>query len=472
MTALEGEDPEKAVALLERPAQNATPKPNTRRRRRISSPTPASTWGSTPRRAPTTRRSSRPSRRAPWCRRWRYRMPLCLVFDGKYEAAIKELNDFILKNPDSPFLTDAKYRLMVCYFAAAVNDKTGEALQQNHRADAAVRDPIPGQPAAWVTCSRCAATRYAGLSDLPGQAESGCRGGRGVSRRLQGRAQRRDRRTTLCSRRSSSGRNTASGKRSTPPSTDFVKREPDHPSAATAKYWIGRALSRQRKDEEAKQFYATEIKAYMSQPRKDGVEMMINELVRLLAKRKKSPPASRRPPIETRSPAVTASRRHPGDPARGGTGGPHRRRGGDEEPDVHRPPLSRQSPAGPGAQRPPDAGHVLRPARRVRSQRTQPVSARSDGGVFPGQSRDGPQTEEARKRTDISTGRTSFPRSCFRASPRASSSNSGMSRRAKWPMLAATTRPPTNGSRRRSTWPAPPPACARRSSARPNPCSP
>ncbi|MFN0125132.1 MAG: tetratricopeptide repeat protein [Verrucomicrobiales bacterium] len=219
-----------------------------------------------------------------------YRKPLCLVFDGKYEDAIKELQEWVLRNPDSSFVTDARYRLMVCWFAAAVNDKTGEAYKKVIQLTEQFEKENQDSPQlADVLALRGDA--YAGLSDLAGQPNQDDQAAEAY---LAGFKAARNEETQIYNLFEAIKlwqKNSQWDKVKTTLS-EFIAREPDHPSAATAKYWIGRSLSRQRLDEEAKQFYATEIKAYMTQPRKDGVEMMISELVRLLAKRKKTASAA------------------------------------------------------------------------------------------------------------------------------------------------------------------------------------
>ena len=237
-----------------------------------------------------------------------YRMPLCLVFDGKYKEAVGELNDFILKNPESPFLTDARYRLMVCYFAAAVNDKTGKVYNQIIELTRQFETQYPDS-AQLGDVLALRGDAFAGLSELPGQKNHDNEAAEAYLAAFKTARNEESQNYSLFEAIKLWQKNSEWEKVNTT-LTDFIKSQPDHPSAATAKYWIGRSLSRQRKDEEAKQFYATEIKAYMSQPRKDGVEMMINELVRLLAKRKKSvppPAAAEGQPAETAAVATPAA---------------------------------------------------------------------------------------------------------------------------------------------------------------------
>ncbi len=214
-----------------------------------------------------------------------YRMPLCLVFSGQYEKAIGELNAFIQANSDSPYVPDANYRLMVCYFAAAVNDKTGDSYNKIIKLTEDFEKQYPDHPSlADVLALRGDA--YVGLTDTPGKESHDSEA---ASAYLKGSKLAKDEESLnynlfeavkLWQKHGEWEKiNVALG--------DFIKDNPDHPSASMAKYWVGRSLLKQKKDAEAKQFYAKEIKENMSQPRKDAVEMMIRELVQMLSKKRK-----------------------------------------------------------------------------------------------------------------------------------------------------------------------------------------
>ena len=231
----------------------------------------------------------------------RYRLPLCLVFDGKYEEAIKELNDFITKGGDSPFIPDAKYRLMVCYFAAAVNDKTGKQYNTIISHTEQFQKQYPDS----TMLGEVLALRgdsYAGLGELPGQPNMDDEAADAYLAGFRAAQNEESQNYNLFEAIKLWQRNGHWDKIYTT-LTEFVAAQPGHPSIATAQYWIGRSLIKQRKEEEAKQYYAKEIRAQMSQPRKDGVEMMIRELTQVLGKKRRPAPP---PPPQEGAEAATA----------------------------------------------------------------------------------------------------------------------------------------------------------------------
>jgi tetratricopeptide (TPR) repeat protein len=236
-----------------------------------------------------------------------YRMTLCLVFDGKYEEAIKELNDFIVKNTDSPYLTDAKYRLMVCYFAAAVNDKSGKLYKQIITLTEQFEKEYPDSPQLGEVFA-LRGDSLAGLGDLAGQANQDDKAAEAYLQGFRVSDDFESQNYNLFEAIKLWQKHGDWVKIQTT-LTEFVQAQPDHPSASTAKYWIGRALIKQRREPDAKQYYASEIKKFMTQPRRDAVEMMIRELTQLLG-RKRRPAATTPPAAQTaaaQTPAVATA---------------------------------------------------------------------------------------------------------------------------------------------------------------------
>lgn len=239
-----------------------------------------------------------------------YRKPLCLVFDGKYEQAINELQDFISKNSDSPYIPDAQYRLMVCFYAAALNDKSGQQYKQLISLTSQFESKYPDSPQLGEVLA-LRGDALAGLGALPGQNNQDDEAAAAYLAAFK-------------STRSEETQNYAlfeaiklwqkhgEWEKIEQTLTDFVKAQPSHPSVSTAKWWIGRALLKQRREEDAKQYYATEIKRGMTQPRLDGVEMMIRELTTVLAKKKR--PAAPPPAAEGGETPAVATPAAPAEP--------------------------------------------------------------------------------------------------------------------------------------------------------------
>lgn len=212
----------------------------------------------------------------------RYRIILCLVFGGKYEQAIKEFDDYIARNPQSPFIEDAMYRKMVSYFAAAVNDKSGKLYEKIIDYTAQFEKAYPESR----TLGEVYGLRgdaFAGLDKDEEAAEAYLKGFR-FSKSDETLNYNLFEAIKIWQKHGEWEKVAAT-------LDEFLKANPDHASAPTAKYWIGKSLVKQRKIDEAKKFYAQQIRQYMTQPRRDAVEMMIRELVGVLAKKKRAVPA-------------------------------------------------------------------------------------------------------------------------------------------------------------------------------------
>ncbi len=227
---------------------------------------------------------------SPYAQEVAYRMPLCLVFDGQYEKAVVELQDFIAKNADSPYVPDAQYRLMVCYYASALNDKTGKQYKQLVSLTSQFESKYADSPQLGDVLA-LRGDALAGLGALPGQSNQDEEAAAAYLQSFKISANEETQNYSIFEAIKLWQKNGA-WEKIEETLVPFVKDQPDHPSASTAKWWIGRALLKQRKEAEAKQYYATEIKRDMTQPRKEGVEMMIRELATTLGRKKRpAPPA-------------------------------------------------------------------------------------------------------------------------------------------------------------------------------------
>ncbi len=247
-----------------------------------------------------------------------YRKPLCLVYAGKYEQAIDGLNNYIKANADSPYTVDAKYRLMVCYFAAAVNDKTGKLYTQIIDLTKQFEEKYPGSNQLGEVLA-LRGDALAGLGALPGQ-DQGDMDDKAAEAYLKGYQNSKNDETLNYNlfEAVKLWQKHGQWEKVTKSMEEFIRDNPDHASAPTAKYWIGRSLVKQRKDAEAKEFYAKEIRQYMSQPRKDAVEMMIQQLVQMIGRKKRPappPPDAPTPPADGSAPNPTVAPVPPPAPA-------------------------------------------------------------------------------------------------------------------------------------------------------------
>lgn len=60
--------------------------------------------------------------------------------------------------------------------------------------------------------------------------------------------------------------------------TEFVQTRPEHPSAVTAVYWMGKAKSKLGRMEEAKKITVETLMKYIGDPKREGIEMILTQV--------------------------------------------------------------------------------------------------------------------------------------------------------------------------------------------------
>ena len=203
-----------------------------------------------------------------------YRIALSTLFDGNYDDALKQTEDYLRRYPKGAFVSDAKYRRALCLFAAQKNDETitacrdwlgqypkdperGEVLSLQGDAQAAAGHPDEALDAYTQSYKAAATDEVLGYSILEAAKILQKRGDwPGIGKMFE----------------------------------EFVRERPDHPLVATAMNWIVRADAKQGKIDEAKQLLATNIKRFIRDAHRDGVEGLLDQLATLCARRK--PPAA------------------------------------------------------------------------------------------------------------------------------------------------------------------------------------
>jgi TolA-binding protein len=97
---------------------------------------------------------------------------------------------------------------------------------------------------------------------------------------------------------------------------EFVANKPDHPSVVTAMYWIAKAKARTGQVEQAKELMVENLKKYINEPKREGVEQLLSQLAQVCSKRTRQPaPAAPLPgePVPAQS-SEPASEPPPFDP--------------------------------------------------------------------------------------------------------------------------------------------------------------
>ena len=92
---------------------------------------------------------------------------------------------------------------------------------------------------------------------------------------------------------------------------EFVRSKPDHPAVVSAMYWIGKARAKEGKIEEAKTFMVENLKKYITEPKREAVELLLQQLAQFCSKRPR-PPA---PPPAPATPAPVAAKTGAATPA-------------------------------------------------------------------------------------------------------------------------------------------------------------
>ncbi len=237
-----------------------------------------------------------------------YRIAASLVFSGKYEEAMGRLNDYLQRYPggDSTaqgsdqgafgskrgsFAADAKYRLMVCKYAARQyddviadaaswqkqfpkNDLAAEVLSllgDSLDAEGKVEEAIPAYVESYKRATGDEVMNYS-LFQAAKEMQS-LRKWEDVAQLFK----------------------------------DFVKAKPGSPAVVAAMSWIGRALSHEGKVDDAKSFLVDQLKTYIDDPKREAVEMLLDELVQLCSRRPRAAPVAVTAVAAVASPAPSAA---------------------------------------------------------------------------------------------------------------------------------------------------------------------
>lgn len=201
-----------------------------------------------------------------------YRIALTALFSGKYEDAMNQLKSYMQKYPHGSYLSDAKYRLAVCKYAASLYD---EVIADCKAWEAEFpKNKQLGETLALLADSYAATNReeqaipiYIRSYQAAGTDEVMNYSLFAASKLLQKRGEWEKVGSLF---------------------TDFLRDKPDHPTAITALYWIGKAKAHEGKADEAKKITADTIKKYIGDPQRDAVELLLTQLAQLCVKKKRA----------------------------------------------------------------------------------------------------------------------------------------------------------------------------------------
>lgn len=201
-----------------------------------------------------------------------YRIALSSLFSGKYEDAMNQIKAYLQKYPSGAYVSDAKYRLAVCKYAASLYDEVisdckawenefpknkqlGEMLAllaDSYAATNREDDAVQIYVRSYQTASTDEVMNYSLFA---------------ASKILQKRGD---------------------WTKVSDLFEQFLKERPDHPTAITALYWIGKAKAHEGKVDEAKKITADTIKKFVGDPERETVELLLTQLAQLCVKKKRA----------------------------------------------------------------------------------------------------------------------------------------------------------------------------------------
>ena len=202
-----------------------------------------------------------------------YRIALCWVFTGDYEKGLGLLNAYLEKYPQGIMASDGRYRAMVCKYAASLYPdvlKDAEAWLHDYP-----NNPQEGEVEALVGDS------YAAQNKLEEAVT----------------AYQRSYKTSVTDEVLNYSLFEASkhlqklGKWAEVSKMfeEFVRSKPDHPAVVSAMYWIGKARAKEGRMEEAKTVMVENLKKYIAEPKREAVELLLQQLAQFCSKRPRPP---------------------------------------------------------------------------------------------------------------------------------------------------------------------------------------
>jgi TolA-binding protein len=194
-----------------------------------------------------------------------YRIGLTSLFGGNYDAARKELGAYLEKYPQGTFRADAKYRLAVCDYAASKFPEVIAACRAWEKEYP--NDPMLGEVLALEADAQASEGDQQAALDLyirsykAASTDEVLNYSLFAAQKILQQAGDWERMTAMLD--------------------EFVQKNPAHPSAVTAIYWISKAKTRDGKVDEARKYVADAIRKNIDDPTLDPVEQLLTQLAQL-----------------------------------------------------------------------------------------------------------------------------------------------------------------------------------------------
>lgn len=203
-----------------------------------------------------------------------YQLALCHLFQGHYQkskekpedGAIERLENYLTKwSAQSAYGSDAKYRLAICHYAAYDSEKCVAACDDWLRTYGGKKDEIL-QPEVYALLgdARAALKQHAEAADSYIKSYKLATTDEVLNYSLFEAGKQLQKAgdwasvDTLYS--------------------EFVRNKPEHPAAVTAIYWMGKAKAKLGNLEDAKKLTIETLQKHITNPKIEGVEMMLSQL--------------------------------------------------------------------------------------------------------------------------------------------------------------------------------------------------
>jgi TolA-binding protein len=201
-----------------------------------------------------------------------YRIALCHFFSGDYAKAHPALESYLDKYDDGFFSADAAYRVASCYQAAKRYDdvvKKCEAWEVKNASNALLGDVLALKGDALVAKDRRdeAVLAYRKAVENTPNDEVVSYALFEANKQLQ-RLGKWDKSAEMF--------------------REFLAARPSHPAAVSAMYWLSRAMVKEGKLQEAKEYLAEQISKFIGDRSRDAVEQLITLLAQFCSKRPES----------------------------------------------------------------------------------------------------------------------------------------------------------------------------------------
>ena len=212
-----------------------------------------------------------------------YRIALCLFFSGDYEKAHPALESYLDKYGDGFFCADAAYRVASCYQVAKRYDdviKKCEAWEAKNPNNGLLGDVLALKGDALVAKERRdeAVAAYRKALENTSNDEVVSYALFEANKQLQ-RLGKWDKSAEMF--------------------REFLAARPDHAAAVSAMYWLSRAMVKEGKVPEAKEYLAEQILKFIGDRSRDAVEQLITLMAQFCSKRTEQPKAEggEHPPV-------------------------------------------------------------------------------------------------------------------------------------------------------------------------------